>query len=211
MVTAALILPTSVLGYWLLRGLQAGEPLSNLWPAALASASVSTFAAVVTATCSVPVAILVVRYPSMLARIAELMSFTGYALPGIVVALALVFFGANYAPPMYQTTGLLLFAYLVLFFPAALGASRSSLLRVTKSLEEAARGLGHNHVNTLFRVTAPLMRPGILAGAIIVFVLTMKELPATLLLGPLGFDTLATQVWSASSEASRRWKCLTCC
>ena len=129
------------------------------------------------------------------------MSYVGYALPGVVVALALVFFGAHYARPLYQTIWLLLLAYVVLFLPAALGASRTSLLRVGPRLEDAARSLGHGPLRTLRHVTAPLMLPGVLSGAALVFLLTMKELPATLILGPLGFRTLATQVWSASSEA----------
>ena len=68
-------------------------------------------------------------------------------------------------------------------------------------LEDAARGLGRTPIQTLASVTVPLMRPGILMGAALVFLITMKELPATLILGPLGFKTLATAIWSASSEA----------
>jgi iron(III) transport system permease protein len=112
-----------------------------------------------------------------------------------------VFFGANYAFPVYQTIWLLMFAYVVLFFPVALGAVRSSLLQVNPRLEEAARGLGRTPLQVLVSVTGPMMRPGILAGAALVFLVAMKELPATLILGPLGFKSLATSVWSASSEA----------
>ncbi len=200
-VAAALLLPASLLGYWLLNGLHAGVDLDAAWRAALGSVSVSALAAAATAVCSLPIAVLVVRHPGLLAKAAERMSYVGYALPGVVVALALVFFGAHYARPLYQTIWLLLLAYLVLFLPAALGASRAALLRVGPRLEEAARSLGYGPLGALRRVTAPLMLPGVLSGAALVFLLTMKELPATLILGPLGFRTLATQVWSASSEA----------
>ena len=200
-VAAALVLPASLLGYWLLKGLHTGLELGPVWTAALGSVSVSAMAAVAAAICSIPIAVLVVRHPGLFARVAERMSYVGYALPGVVVALALVFFGAHYARPLYQTLWLLLLAYVVLFLPAALGASRAGLLRVGPRLEEAARSLGHGPVRTLRHVTAPLMLPGVLSGAALVFLLTMKELPATLILGPLGFKTLATQVWSASSEA----------
>ena len=201
LVIAALALPMSVLGYWLARGVTADEPLRILWGATWNSVSVSVLAALVAAACSVPVAVLIVRYPGILGKIVERMSFTGYALPGIVVALSLVFFGANFAGPVYQTVWLLLLAYLVLFFPAALGATRSALLQISPKLEESARGLGRSPLGTMSTITVPLMRSGIFAGAALVFLITMKELPATLVLGPLGFKTLATEVWSASSEA----------
>ena len=161
---------------------------------------VSVLAAVMAAIFSIPMAVLVVRYPGRLSQLLERISFTGYALPGIVVSLALVYFGANFARPIYQTVWLLVFAYVVLFFPAALGATRTSLLQVSPRLEEAARGLGRRPIQVLHSITVPLVSPGVLMGAALVFLITMKELPATLILGPLDFRTLATAVWSASSE-----------
>ena len=119
----------------------------------------------------------------------------------MVIALALVFFGANYALPVYQTVWLLVFAYVVLFFPVALGAVRSSLQQISPRLEDAARGLGRRPHQVMLMVTLPLMRSGVIMGAALVFLITMKELPATLILGPLGFKTLSTSIWSASSEA----------
>ena len=200
-VAAALVLPISVLVYWLVRGVSAGEPLDPLWAATRNSAYVSALAALVAAACSIPVAAMVVRYPSVLSRGVERLSVTGFALPGIVVAVSLVFFGANLAGPIYQTIWLLLLAYLVLHFPAALGATRAVLLQVSPRLEDAARGLGRTPLQTMLAVTAPLVRSGVLAGAVLVFLLTMKELPATLVLAPPQFQTLATAVWSASEEA----------
>ena len=200
-VLVALALPVSVLTYWVVRGLAAGEAIQPLFVAARNSVAVSALAAIVAALSSVPVAALVVRYPGILSQIVERLSFSGYVLPGIVVALSLVFFGVNVARPIYQTIWLLIVAYLVLFFPLALEATRAALLQVGPRLEEAARGLGRSQLQTTWTVTAPLMRGGILAGAALVFLVTMKELPATLILGPLGFKTLATEVWSTSSEA----------
>ena len=200
-VVMALVLPMTVLGYWLMRGISSGEPLALVWKAMLNSVYVSGLAAIVAVACSIPVAALVVRYPGVLSRLLERTSFVGYALPGVVVALALVFFGVNFALPIYQTVWLLVFAYVVLFLPAALGAIRSSLLQVSPRLEDAARGLGRRPFQVMLTVTVPLMRSGVLMGAALVFLVTMKELPATLILGPLGFNTLATTIWSASSEA----------
>ena len=197
----ALALPTGMLAFWLARGVSAGEPLLLLWSATLNSVYVSAAAALVTVAMAIVMAVLLVRYPTRLNRVLEPVGFTGYALPGVVVALALVYFGAQYARPLYQTHWLLIFAYAALFFPVALGSVRAALLQVSPRLEDAARGLGHNPLRVMLRITAPLMRSGVIMGAALVFLLTMKELPATLILGPVGFKTLATAVWSASSEA----------
>ena len=200
-VLPALIVPMSVLGYWLVRGISAGEPLRLVWSSALNSGYVSILAAVVTAAAALPVAVLAVRYSSRISGLLERATYIGFALPGIVIALALVFFGANYATPIYQTLGLLIFAYVIMFLPQAVGSTRSSLLQVSPRVEEAARSLGRTPLQTLVTVTLPLVLPGILAGAALVFLTTMKELPATLLLSPIGFKTLATSIWSATSEA----------
>ncbi len=200
-VALALGIPAGVLFHWLIRGLLAGEPLLILWSATVNSLIVSAAAAALTAACSIPVAVMTVRYPGKLSQLIERMSFTGFALPGIVVALSLVFFAVNYARPVYQTVWLLVFAYVVLFLPASLGATRAALLKVSPVLEDAARGLGRTPTQTMRAVTAPLIAPGIIMGAALVFLIALKELPATLILGPLGFKTLATAVWSASSEA----------
>jgi iron(III) transport system permease protein len=117
------------------------------------------------------------------------------------VALALVFFGARQVPWLYQTHWMLTLAYVVLFLPQALGAIRASLLQVSPTLEDASRTLGKGSTATLWRIVAPLARPGLLSGGALVFLTCMKELPATLLLAPTGYPTLATQVWAASSEA----------
>tara|TARA_B110000014_G_C19980929_1_gene507927 strand:- start:544 stop:924 length:381 start_codon:yes stop_codon:yes gene_type:complete len=92
-------------------------------------------------------------------------------------------------------------SYIILFFPVALGATTTSLLKIDPKLEQSARSLNHSYTNVLRKITIPLMKPGLLMGASLVFLLTVKELPATLILGPIGFKTLATQVWAASSEA----------
>ena len=124
-----------------------------------------------------------------------------FALPGIAIALALVFFGANYAGFLYQTIGLLLLGYVALFLSPALGAVRTTLLQMNPRVEEAARSLGRTPLGAFTSVSLPAARPGIVAGASLVFLLTMKELPATLILSPTGFTTLATSVWSFTAEA----------
>jgi iron(III) transport system permease protein len=90
----------------------------------------------------------------------------------------------------------------VRFFPQALAGASSALRTVSPRVEEAARGLGHRPASVFGRVTVPLIAPGVLAGASLVFLSTMKELPATLLLRPIGFETLATEIWKYTSLAS---------
>ena len=200
-VGVSLALPISILGYWLTRGVLAGESLGLSWSTIVNSVTVSSLAAIAAVAAALPVAILAVRYSSELSALLERLTYMGFALPGVVVALALVYFGANYVTPIYQTRVLLIFAYVVLFLPAALGATRASLLQVSPRLEEAARSLGRGPSQALAAVTLPLVRPGILAGGALVFLVTMKELPATLILGPIGFKTLATSIWSSAEAA----------
>ena len=198
---ASLGLPVAVLVYWTVRGVAAGEPLLLLWRAAANSVGVSAVAAILTVICAAPIAVLAVRYPGQLSRWLERLGFIGFALPGIVIALGLVYFGANYAPWLYQSLAMLAVAYVTLFLPAAVGAVRASLVQVRPEFEDAARSLGKTPLVVLFTITLPLVRPGLLTGATLVFLLTMKELPATLILSPIGFTTLASSIWAAAEEA----------
>lgn len=197
----SLALPIAVLVFWAVRGVAAGEPLLLLWRATGNSLLVSALAAVVALVAAFPIATLAVRSPGPLSSLLERITYVGFALPGIAVALGLVFFGANFARFLYQDLSLLIFAYLVLFLPAAVGSIRSSVLQVNPRVEDAARSLGRTPPQVFAFITLPLVRPGLLSGAAIVFLLTMKELPATLILRPTGFPTLATSIWSAASEA----------
>lgn len=200
-VTAGVAIPALNLLYWLVRGLLGGEVIPDLWITTRNSISASGLAAAGTLLAALPVAIVSVRYPNRASKTIERITYIAFALPGIVIALALVFFGANYVPLLYQTLPLLVFAYLILFLPEAVGAVRASLLQVHPNMEEAGRSLGHHPLQVFRKIILPLVRPGIGAGAALVFLTTMKELPATLILAPIGFKTLATGVWGAVSEA----------
>lgn len=198
--TLSLAVPLGVISYWFIRGVRANEPVWPAWSLISNSLSVSVVAAAVATVASIPVALVIRRSPGRFANIIERLSWSGYALPGIVVALALVYLGANAIPWAYQSMGMLILAYAILFLPQAIGAVRSSLLQVTPSVEEASLLLGAQRFTTFRKVLLPLLRPGLGAGAGLVFLTTMKELPATLLLSPTGFSTLATRVWNSTSE-----------
>jgi iron(III) transport system permease protein len=194
------VLPVGITLFWLIRGLNSGYNFPNLFPTAFNSVSAAALAALATTIFALPVAILSVRFPTKITAIIERCSYIGFGLPGIVIALSLVFFGANYLPILYQTLPMLIFAYLVLFLPQSVGTVRTCLLQVNPKLEESARSLGRNAWESLREVTLPLVRPGILSGAVLVFLTAIKELPATMLLAPIGFSTLASQIWQATEN-----------
>ena len=199
--TIALAFPVSVLAYWLSRGSSDGS-LDRLVSAAIATVGVSLLGALVTTALAIPVGIFSARYRTRLSRLLEHASYAGHALPGVVVALALVFLGVRYLRPIYQEVPLLVLAYAVLFLPVAVGAVRTSVAQSPRRLEEVARSLGVGQWSTLRRVTLPLAAPGVATGAALVWLVAMKELPATLLLRPTGMDTLATRLWTETGSGA---------
>jgi iron(III) transport system permease protein len=194
-----LAIPVTVLVYWSLQSVAGTVDWAGTAAAAGNSLLASGLAAAISAACAIPIAVLSVRHRGRLSAVVERLSYTGHALPGIVVALALVFFGTRVMIGLYQTLAMLVFAFTVLFLPLAVGVVRSALLQVSPRVEEAARGLGRSPLQVLRTITAPLMASGVLAGAALVFLTAIKELPATLILAPIGFDTLATEIWQTTS------------
>jgi iron(III) transport system permease protein len=124
----------------------------------------------------------------------------GYAVPGTVVGLSLILLYNTYLPLVYGTAAMVVLGYLLRFLPQAVQGSAAALTQIHPSLEEAARGLGRSAWETLREVTIPLIRPGVAAGWMLVFISSMKELAATLLLRPAGFDTLPVRIWIATIE-----------
>lgn len=161
--------------------------VSTLW--------VSTLAAGATVVVALPVAVLAARHRGRLSDIAVWTAYAGHGLPGVVVALSLVFFGIRYAGPLYQRTPMLIAAYVVMFLSLAIGAIQASVAQSSPSLGHVAASLGDRPVSVWRRVTLPLALPGIGAAATLVFIAVAKELPATLLLRPIGTETLATSLW----------------
>lgn len=193
---SGLVLPIGVLLVWLFRRTPS---LDGVAAATFNSLLVAVIAAGVTTVAALPVAVLASRFKRGWTVALERTGYGANALPGIVAALAFVFFAARHAPVVYQSLALLIAAYLVRFFPQALAGTSAALTRAEPRLEEASRGLGRGPTRTLTTVTVPLVAPGLLAGAALVLLSTLKELPATLVLRPIGFDTLATEIWTATS------------
>ena len=140
----------------------------------------------------------------------------GYALPGSVLAVSLMlafsfldrelvvpvssWLGGAGRPLLLGSVAALLVAYLVRFIAVAYGPLESSLARIRPSLPEASRSLGVGGARLFFKVYLPLLLPGTLSAALLVFVDTLKEMPATLLMRPFGWDTLAVRVFEMTSE-----------
>lgn len=200
-VLLSLALPLGVLVKLFLGGVASGANFDTVWQASWNSIKASGIAMVVTVLAATPIVILSVRRGGSLVGLIERTSYMGFALPGIVVALSLVFLGIRYANPLYQSMYMLQLGYVILFFPVAFAALRTALLQVNPHLEEAARSLGKGGIPAFITITLPLLRAGIVTGCALVFLLTMKELPATLILGPTGFKTLATMTWSDAESA----------
>jgi iron(III) transport system permease protein len=208
--------PVAILSLVALAMLGAGVPLyslvnwsivgsstadvSQILEALWGSVSLAVMAGALITVFALAIALWVVRYKTKLGMFVELSVWANHALPAIVVALALIFVGANLVPWVYQTTALLLFAYLILFLPNALSTMATPIAQVPRSLEDVANSLGVKGNRSIFKVVLPIAAPGILAGAALVALTVLKELPATLLLRPTGTETLAVRLWSSTEE-----------
>ncbi len=186
--TAALLDPAT-LSAVLRTGSQGlgGYIWNSLWSAGLA--------ALLAVALALPAGLLAARHPGKLAQGISRLCQVGYAIPGVVVALSLVLLVNRVAPFLYATPLVVVIAYVMRYMPQAVRATEAALSQLAPSLEEAARTLGRTSWQTFAQVTLPLVLPGLLAGAALVFLTSLKELPATLLLRPAGFETLAVRVW----------------
>lgn len=188
--------------YWTRRAVEASVPMDDVWKALEHSLWLSFLAAVATVALAIPVGVLVARYRSRTTTVIERSTYVAHSLPGIVVAIALVFVGVRLLRPIYQEVPLLVLAYVVLFLPLAIGSVRNGVEQSQLRQEDVARSLGKRPWQVLWRVTLPQAAPALAGGAALVFVTAMKELPATLLLRPTGMETLATRLWTYTAETN---------
>jgi iron(III) transport system permease protein len=188
--------PLVTLAYWVRVGTSTAFPVDVLIATTTWSVVPGLAGAAITVVLALPVAWLSVRRPGLLSTLTERATYVAHALPGIVVALALVAVTIKGFRPLYQTTALLLTAYGILFFPLALVNVRAALAQVPPVLDDVGRSLGVGPVGVLRRVILPMIWPGLGAAGALVFISIATELTATLLLSPIGTETLATRFWS---------------
>lgn len=198
----ALGLPLVSLVMRMLEGTRTPLSLRELATAAATSLMVAAAGAALAVVMALPVGIMAARYRTTTVRVIETASFTGHALPGVVVGLSMVFLTLTVFPTAYQTVAVLAVAYAILFLPKAIGATRSATAAVSPAFEQTARTLGRGPLRAWSETTLRLTLPGIAAGGLIVTLTAMKELPATLMLRPTGLDTLATELWSRTEVAA---------
>ena len=209
--------PLAQLGVWSVQSVQQDLLAPEFAAEARTSILLSAMSAVMVPAVALALAYGVRTSRSRLAGGSARLATIGYGLPGSVVAVAVIvplawldhrlgdaaasLFGLDVGLIFTGTVIGLFCAYLVRFLALAWGAIESSLMRVPRELDDAARGLGADRLDLIARVHVPLMRTGLITAALLVFTEVMKELPATLLLRPLGGDTLAVAVWQATTES----------
>jgi len=195
--------PLSSLITWAARGIRDGRvqfvdlltPIQN-------TAQVAVLTALITLIVVLPVAISAIRHRDFVGRAANVAILSGFALPAIVIALSIAVLALN-TPALnrfYQTMPLLLVAYVVHFGSQALGSVEQGVRAVSPAVLDASRLIEPSWWRRLMRVELPLMRNGLVAGGGLVMLAVVKELPATLLLAPIGFRTLSTDVWASFEE-----------
>jgi iron(III) transport system permease protein len=209
--------PLAQLSAWALQSIRDGLLAPEFALAARNSLLLALMSAVLVGGAALLLAYGLRASRSRVAAAAVRVATIGYGVPGSVVAVSVIVplawldhrlddasgsvFGADPGLVLTGTVIGLFVAYVVRFLALAFQAVDTSLLRIPDDLDEAARGLGADRLEVLARVHVPLMRAGLATAALMVFTEVMKELPATLLLRPLGGDTLAIAVWQATSES----------
>jgi iron(III) transport system permease protein len=189
---------------------------SRFWEFATNSFTLAALTAAIAVVLAVILAYGLRLFPKVVMRLAVQVSAMGYAVPGSVIAVGILLpigtldnaidawmrstFGISTGLLLSGTIAALIFAYLVRFLAISFSAVDASLTNIKPNLDDAARSLGHGATSTLLRVHAPLMWGGLLTAAALVFVDVMKELPATLIIRPFNFDTLAVRVYNLASD-----------
>ena len=213
-VLVGFVLPAAVLVDDALAHLAAGLS-PRFWQAALNSLMLASAAAALAVAFALVLAYARRQTRSKLVQAASTIPAISYAVPGTVLAIGLLIplagldnsiddamrslFGVSTGLVLSGTAFAIVLAYTIRFLAASLGAVEAGFSKVSRNIDVAARTLGSTVSEMLFRVHLPMLRPALGAAALLVFVDSMKELPATLLLRPFNFDTLATQVFTLVS------------
>jgi len=197
LVGLALGVPVGSAAYWWAQGTNQPFQGTSLLSATGYTAAYSACAAALATAMALPVAILAVRRGGRVAHLVERSTYLVLAIPGLVIALSLSYFSNRYGNGIgYQSAPMLVVAYAIMFFPLALVGVRTSVAQAPAGLEDVARSLGQRRLAVFWRVTRPLVTPGLTAAFCLVFLSAVTELTATLILVPTGVQTLATQFWN---------------
>nr|WP_235005764.1 iron ABC transporter permease [Halopseudomonas aestusnigri] len=212
----AFVIPLLQLFYWLLTS-DRNDFDDRYWSLIRNTLSLGAIAAFLTVSVALLIVLARRLQPMRRVRSAVALANLGYALPGSVLAVGIMFafsfadnqllvplqgwFGVDEPRPwLLGSLFALLLAYLIRFMAVASGPIDTSLARIRPALPEAAHSLGHSGFSVFWRVYLPLLVPGLLSAGLLVFVDVLKEMPATLLMRPFGWDTLAVRIHSLTAE-----------
>ena len=196
----AFALPVTWMLAWSWEAWQLDLITEEFWGYVKNSISISVAAATFATIAALPVALFHARLRNKISQSYLHMASIGFVLPGPVIALGILSFVLSTLPFIYGTIIVLVLAMLIRFLPLAVQAQEASVQQLSPSIEEAGRSLGASPWENLRRVTIPVLRTGLVSAWVLVFIDTLKELPATLLLRPTGFDTLPVRIWIEASE-----------
>ncbi len=209
----AFVLPATMLVVWTVRSVRAGT-VASTYPTLVANTlTIAVAAAAITVGAALLLAYTARQLRSRKLRALTAVALLGYAIPGSVVAVGVLLvlaFADRIAgaiigsPPAFLITSsvvALLFAYTVRFVAAAYYPVQAGLARISPAIDESARALGASPRRILREVHAPMLRGSLVAASILVVVEVLKELPATMLIRPFGFQTLAVEVWERTNDA----------
>ena len=187
---------------WTLEAVRQDVLNATFWGYVSNSLIVAAAAATLAIVIAFPVAFFHTRKQSTLSTTYIQLSSIGFVLPGPVIALGVLSFILAVLSPLYGGLAALLMALAVRFLPLAVQSQEAALQHLTPSIEQAGRILGAGPLENLRRVVLPMISNGMIVAWVLVFIDALKELPATLILRPTGFDTLPVRIWIEASEES---------
>jgi iron(III) transport system permease protein len=199
----AVLVPVGALVYWLITSQHTTLPAqATVLQATLTTCEYCAGGAFLAVLLALPIALLAARRRRGLSLLVERSTYLTLALPGVVIALSLIFLALRFAFGIYETSWLVMVGYAVITFPLALSCMKTSVRQAPAQLTTVGRSLGRSAPYVFFRVTLPLIAPGIVAGFCLVFLTASTELTATLVLQPPDAMTLTTQFWAFQSETA---------
>lgn len=196
----AFLLPLAWMVAWSWEAWQQQALDAAFWGYLRNSFVVALVAATLAVIAALPVGLCHLRLRSALSTAYLHLSSTGFVLPGPVIALGVLTFILAQLPLLYGGLLALLLALVIRFLPLAVQSQEAAMQQLTPSIEDAGRVHGAGPLENLWRVTLPMLRGGLASAWVLVFIDALKELPATLLLRPIGFDTLPVRIWIEASE-----------
>lgn len=196
----AFLLPLAWMLSWSWQAWQQELINREFWGYAYNSLSVAFLAACAAVAIGLPVALFHTRAQNRIGDLFVHLSSVGFVLPGPVIALGIISFILAWVEPLYGGLAALVLALMVRFLPLSVQSQDAAMAQLTPSIEQAGRLLGAGPLENLWRVVIPVIRGGMATAWVLVFIDALKELPATLILRPTGFDTLPVRIWIEASE-----------